>query len=82
MEALAYACRALQMLGQVDDATRYCSALSSEFPNNPVGRQWAENQRRASPSPSKRAKRYDFDDERAVESQKAAEPPSAPTLSK
>jgi hypothetical protein len=83
MEALAYACRALQMLGQVDEATRYCSALASEFPGNAVGRQWAENQRRERPAPAKRSKKaYDFDEERAAETQKPADPPATQIMSK
>jgi hypothetical protein len=82
MEALAYACRALQMLGQVDEATRYCSTLASEFPGNAVGRQWAENQRRERPAPAKSRKKYDFDEDRAAESQKPADPPAMQNMAK
>jgi hypothetical protein len=76
MQALQSACTATQQLGLADLSTKYCSALMNEFPGNPIGQRWAENQRRASPAParereSKKARSYD-------DAEKAASPPAAP----
>jgi hypothetical protein len=77
LEALTYACKALQKLDS-PAVTQYCTMLNREFPNSEVGQQFVRNQiRPAAPSRAKKSGSYREADEEMMK------PTSEPaTLSK